>query len=437
MSRRVVVTGLGCVTPLGTTLKESWSNLLASKSGIIPITSLPKYSADYEPFVNSIPPTVTVGKIPPLENNSSLFNEQDQRRFSDFTKLAILASYEALQDAKLLDGLSIDTSKANLDRFGCIIGSGIASIQDIYSTTLSFHNDHKRVNPLFIPKILTNMAAGNVSIKFNLRGISHCVSTACATGNNSIGDAYNFIRLGMQDICIAGASEACIHPLSLAGFIRAKSITTKDGISRPFDAKRSGFVLGEGAGMLVLESLENAHKRGASILAEIKGYGLSSDAYHITSPCLDGNGAMRAMRMALDISKMESEKIDYVNAHATSTILGDRAECAAIRSALLPRRSNKPLFVSSNKGAMGHLLGAAGAVESIFTIMSLKNSIMPHTLNLKDVASAKDDSFSDHFDGIELIKDQPMKNDDLRYAMCNSFGFGGINTSLLFEKWIH
>lgn len=439
MSQRVVVTGLGCITPLGATLKQSWSNLLASKSGIVPITSLPNYLSDYEQFTNSIPPTVGVGKIPELQGDySALISAQDQRRVSEFTKLAILASHEALRDADLLEGddeLSVDKEKANRDRFGCIIGTGIASIQDFYSTSVSFHNDRKRVNPLFVPKILTNMAAGNVSIKFNLRGVSHCASTACATGNNSIGDAYNFIRLGMQDICLAGASESCIHPLSLAGFIRAKSITVKDGISRPFDAERSGFVLGEGAGMLVLESLENAQRRGAKILAEIKGYGLSSDAYHITSPCPDGNGPMRAMQMALRIAQIDKNKIGYVNAHATSTVLGDRAECVAIKSALLPTLNGDPLFVSSNKGAMGHLLGAAGAVESIFTIMSIKEGIMPHTLNLRKVSGAAGDSYEDHFKGLSFVKEKPLKNPDLKYAMCNSFGFGGVNTSLVFKKW--
>ncbi|QLG73864.1 hypothetical protein HG535_0F03750 [Zygotorulaspora mrakii] len=445
MSRRVVVTGLGCITPLGTTLKQSWSNLLASKSGVVPITSLPNYKSDYEQFANSVPPTVVVGKIPELQEQVGLVTDQDARRVSDFTKLAILASHEALSHADLLekrsgDEVSIDQSKANLYRFGCVIGTGIASIQDFYSTSVSFHNDRKRVNPVFVPKILTNMAAGNVSIKFNLKGVSHCASTACATGNNSIGDAFNFIRLGMADVCLAGASESCIHPLSLAGFIRTKSITVDDGVSRPFDAKRSGFVLGEGAGMLVLESLENAERRGADILAEIVGYGLSSDAFHITSPCSDGNGAMRAIQMALDMGKVNTEQIGYVNAHATSTVLGDRAESIAIKSALLPGpRSGLDgnlLFVSSNKGAIGHLLGAAGAVESIFTIMSLKDEIMPHTLNLENISGAKGDNYEKDFSGITFIKDKPIVNPNLEYALCNSFGFGGVNTSLLFKKWV-
>ncbi|CAI6480777.1 BBF_HP2_G0015140.mRNA.1.CDS.1 [Saccharomyces cerevisiae] len=439
MSRRVVITGLGCVTPLGRSLSESWGNLLSSKNGLTPITSLPNYNEDYKPREKSIPSTITVGKIPENfqdENpaiNKLLFTSQDERRTSSFIKLALRTTYEALHNAGLLNpnDITINTSLCNLDHFGCLIGSGIGSIQDIYQTSLQFHNDNKRINPYFVPKILTNMAAGNVSIKFNLRGLSHSVSTACATGNNSIGDAFNFIRLGMQDICVAGASETSLHPLSLAGFIRAKSITT-NGISRPFDTQRSGFVLGEGCGMIVMESLEHAQKRHANIISELVGYGLSSDACHITSPPADGNGAKRAIEMALKMARLEPTDVDYVNAHATSTLLGDKAECLAVASALLPGRSkSKPLYISSNKGAIGHLLGAAGAVESIFTICSLKDDKMPHTLNLDNVLTLE----NNEADKLHFIRDKPIVGANPKYALCNSFGFGGVNTSLLFKKW--
>ncbi|QLL32322.1 hypothetical protein HG536_0C04910 [Torulaspora globosa] len=439
MATRVVVTGLGCRTPLGASLAESWQNLLKGRSGIVALASLPNYSSDFEPVSHSIPASVTVGKCQDgLEQSGGLITDQDQRRCAQFTKLALLSTEEALKDAGLLneDNSTLDTSKADPERFGCVIGSGIGSIEDICSATLALHNDRKKVSPLFIPRILSNMAAGNVSIKFGLKGISHCVSTACATGNNAIGDAYNFIRLGMQDICVAGASESCINPLSLAGFIRAKSINTDDGVSRPFDRRRSGFVLGEGAGSLVVESLESALRRKATIYAEIKGYGLSSDAFHITSPSLDGEGARRAMKMAIEMGKIDASDVGYVNAHATSTVLGDRAESHAIKATLLPGRREE-LFVSSNKGAIGHLLGAAGAVESIFTIMALKDRIIPHTLNLTDVGGAKGDDYEALFSGINFLQKQPRKHEGLRYALCNSFGFGGVNTCLLFERWQH
>lgn len=436
--RRVVVTGLGCVTPLGNCVRESWANLLNSKSGIVPIAQLENYQSDYKAHSNSIPDTVTVGKVQNFNSSDSehdqLFTSQDQRRLSRFAQFALKASHEALQDAGLIaKGIELDTDQINPERIGCAIGSGIASIEDVYDTSVQFHNLNKRVSPLFVPKILSNMAAGNVSIKFQLKGPSHSVSTACATGNNAIGDAYNLIRLGMQDACLAGASEACVHPLSLAGFIRAKSINTTDGVSRPFDRKRSGFVLGEGAGIVVLESLEHAQKRGARILGEVCGYGLSSDAYHITSPSPGGDGAMRSMKMA--IGNTPADEIQYVNAHATSTLLGDRAECSAILNLLHSQSNNRssPICVSSNKGSMGHLLGAAGAVESIFTILSICEQKIPHTLNLREIGGAQGDLQKD-FDELEFVTNEP-KHRKLRYALCNSFGFGGVNTSLLFQKY--
>lgn len=432
-----MVTGLGCITPLGNSVKESWNKLLGSRSGIIPITKLEDYANEYKVHSNSIPETVTVGKVLNLNKDEKLFTSQDQRRLSTFSQFALISSLEALKDSGLVNGndaMRLDERLINPERIGCSIGSGIASIEDVYDTTLQFNNLNKRVNPLFVPKILTNMAAGNVSIKFQLKGPSQSVSTACATGNNAIGDAYNLIKLGMQDACVAGASEACIHPLSLAGFVRAKSINTIDGVSRPFDMNRCGFVLGEGAGIVILESLDHARARGAKILGEVCGYGLSSDAYHITSPSLGGDGALRAMRMA--IGDVPINEIDYVNAHATSTLLGDRAECSAIRNLLLNDKidnRSSPLYVSSNKGSMGHLLGAAGAVESIFTILSLYEQKMPHTLNLNHVGGAQGDP-TETFDGIEFVMNEP-KRKELDYALCNSFGFGGVNTSLLFKRY--
>ncbi|EDO16481.1 hypothetical protein Kpol_1066p49 [Vanderwaltozyma polyspora DSM 70294] len=435
MSRRVVVTGLGCISPLGNSVRESWLNLLNSKSGLVNLKSLPEYESDYKPFIKSVPESLSVGKAYFTTTHKDLFSDEDERRLAKFTKYAIGATYEALENANLLkkNTLQIDETLVDLNRFGCIVGSGIASIDEIYTSSIKFHNEHKRVNPLFIPKILTNMAAGNISIKFKLKGPSHSVSTACATGNNAIGDAYNFIKLGMQDICVAGAAEASLHPLSLAGFVRAKSITS-NGISRPFDEERSGFVLGEGAGIVVLESLENALKRGANIICEIIGYGISSDANHITSPLPDGTGAQRAIEMAIGNSRRS--EIKYVNAHATSTVLGDRAESNAIRNAIFKDTDNdnhikNEIYVSSNKGSMGHLLGAAGAVESIFTIKSIQKNIIPHTLNLNKL----DQEIQESSEGMTFVKESPKEIDNLEMALCNSFGFGGINTTLLYKKY--
>ncbi|SCV99901.1 LAFE_0B05028g1_1 [Lachancea fermentati] len=421
MSRRVVVTGLGALTPLGNSLKESWNSLLAGKSGIVSTSSL----NNAQDYASHCPPTVTVGKVQDFDpkNYGDLFSTQDQRRMSLFTLFAIATAQEALGDAGLLQNRFVDR-----DRFGCVIGSGIASIHDTYDTIMDF-SAGKRVSPTFVPKILNNMAAGNVSIKFQLRGVSHCASTACATGNNSIGDAYNFIRLGYNDICLAGASEASVHPLALQGFLRAKSITPT-GISRPFDSERDGFVLGEGCGIAVLESLEHAQRRGARIYAEVAGYGLSSDAHHITSPLESGDGARRAMQMAL--GDYAPDKVGYVNAHATSTVLGDRAEVNAIKNVFGGNRNSK-LFVSSNKGNMGHLLGAAGAVESIFTIKSLHHDVIPPTHNLDDI----DPTFevqSRESTNMHFVKGQPLET-SLKLAINNSFGFGGVNSCILYKKW--
>ncbi|OXB41983.1 hypothetical protein B1J92_J02970g [Nakaseomyces glabratus] len=446
MSRRVVVTGLGCVTPLGKSVKESWHRLLQRDSnGLVKLDQLTK--GDFAKWRGIFPPELRVGAVSPIESfevNSQLFTSQDDRRMSRFIKLATIASYEALVSSGLVnketkmseDGrIPIDQHNQGIDpdKVGCLIGSGIGSIEDIYETSVTFDSNTKknRINPYFVPRILTNMAAGNIAIKFNLRGPTHSVSTACATGNNAIGDGYNMIKLGMQDICLAGASEASVHPLSLAGFLRAKSLSP-DGISRPFDEERNGFVLGEGAGIVVLESLESAERRGAPILAEIVGYGLSCDAHHITSPPNDGEGASRAIKMALDLShgNVNARDIEYVNAHATSTKLGDNTECCAIQNTLIDNvNRQKPLYISSNKGSIGHLLGAAGAAESIFTILSLYNRTIPHTYNLKNVLGNFESS------SMRFVKSQPHKVADLEYALCNSFGFGGVNTSLLFRRW--
>lgn len=431
MSRRVVVTGLGALTPLGHSLQESWTNLLKGNCGLLPTTELPNYEQDYAP-VKMIPNTIKVGKVSGFDPTAhpNLFSQQDLRRMSLFTQFALFSSYEALNDASLLSPNMELVPSVNRDRVGCVIGSGIASIQDSIENIQLFSKG-KRISPMFVPKILNNMAAGNLSIKFQLRGITHCVSTACATGNNSVGDAYNFIKFGMNDVILAGASESSVHPLAIAGFLRAKSLSP-NGVSKPFDRDREGFVLGEGSGTLVLEELEHAQKRGATIYAEVAGYGLSSDAYHITSPLEDGNGAARAMEMAL--GDVDRNEVGYINAHATSTVLGDRAEARAIQQVFSSHQDrDTPLFVSSNKGSMGHLLGAAGAVESIFTIKALKENTIPHTLNLQTTGGATGD-IPEYFQGLNFVKGKPIQQ-ELKYALTNSFGFGGVNSSLLFKRF--
>lgn len=426
--KRVVVTGLGCLTPLGRDLKGSWNSLLKGKSGLGKITELCDYDLKYSKFSKLIPPSITVGKVNfNIDEYPELFTSQDARRMSQFSQLSIIVAYEALKSSKLLKNGTLNVCDSiDLTRFGCVIGSGMSSISDTFDQSQSMLSLKQKISPLFIPRFLTNMAAGNVSIKFNLQGISHCCATACATGNNSIGDAYNFVRLGYNDIIICGASEMSVHPLTLAGFLKAKSITT-GGISCPFDKQRSGFVLGEGCGLMILESLDHALARKAPIFAEISGYGISSDAYHITSPKENGEGAQRAMLSA--IGNVSLNNIDYVNAHATSTILGDRAEVGAIDNIF---QGVKP-FVSSNKGHMGHLLASAGAVESIFTVMSIYHQIIPHTLNL-NIAGEKNTEICEPFQNLKFVKNSPI-NTKINYALKNSFGFGGVNSSLLFKKF--
>ncbi|AET39395.1 fatty acid synthase CEM1 Ecym_4333 [Eremothecium cymbalariae DBVPG len=435
MLQRVVVTGLGCYTPLGATLNESWTALLNGRSGVISIQSLKEYEDRYKPFSRIIPPTATVGKVDFNPHDHSILTSQEIRRTSLASQVAVVATHEALSSANLIDGSgeSLIGSHLQPERAGCIIGSGLPSMHDIFGATNSLLSlPRTTVSPYFLPKSLNNMACGNVAIKYKLRGVSHCPSTACATGNNAIGDAYNFIRLGYADMIVAGASEMSVHPLPLAGFIKAKSITPT-GISRPFDSLRDGFVLGEGCGMAVLESLSHALKRKANIIAEVVGYGLSTDAYHITSPLQNGDGARRAMEMAIrqGMRWEDRNQIGYVNAHATSTVLGDRAEAQAIKNIF--QDGNAEVCIGSNKGHMGHLLGAAGAVEAVFSLRSLKDGIVPNTLNL-NIPGGADGDKETYFTGLQFVMGKP-KRISLRYVLNNSFGFGGINSSLLFKKF--
>ncbi|CAG8491132.1 5558_t:CDS:2 [Ambispora leptoticha] len=434
--RRVVVTGLGLVTPLATGVQKSWQELINGNCGIISLVSHEGTEntktlayGGFEGLPSTVAGIVKRGKAKEGGfDPEEWLDRGDERKMALFTQFAIASAKQALADAEW----SADTDYEK-ERTGVCIGSGVGGFEDVVSSTLIYENQgYRKISPLFVPRMLINMAAGHLTMKYGFRGPNHAVATACTTGAHAIGDASRFIQFGDADVIIAGGSESCIHPLSLAG---AKSLMTKLNdrpreSSRPFDRERDGFVISEGAGVVVLEELEHAKKRGARIYAEICGYGLSGDAYRMTAPPEDGSGAVLAMKRALHHSRSGNE-IDYVNAHATSTILGDIAENRAIASVFPNRVIDKVnmsnvLAVSSNKGAIGHLLGAAGAVEAIFTILAVYENIIPPTLNLQN----PDTEFR-QFNYVPLAAQQKV----VRAALTNSFGFGGVNASLCFRKF--
>ncbi|KAF9289145.1 Mitochondrial beta-keto-acyl synthase [Mortierella antarctica] len=427
--RRVVVTGLGLVTPLGIGVEQSWSRLISGECGVVSLKDLP--SPNGLPGFETLPSQVgaivkrTGGKELGGFDSTEWLERGDEKRMAMFTQYAIAAARMAIKDAQWEN-----TTEDEKERTGVCLGSGIGSLDDMASTTLAYaENGYKKMSPMFVPKILINMAAGHLTMKFGFKGPNHAVSTACTTGAHSIGDAMRFIQYGDADVMVAGGSEACIHPLAVAGFAKAKSLATKyndspSEASRPFDRDRDGFVIGEGAGVLVLEEYEHAKRRGAHIYAELRGYGLSGDAHHMTAPPENGTGAAMAMRRALKAARLTPADVGYVNAHATSTQLGDIAENRAIKAVFDGHHGS--IAVSSTKGAVGHLLGAAGAVEAIFSILAIKHDILPPTLNLHN----HDDS------GEFTLNYVPLKAQEkvLKAAITNSFGFGGTNASLCFAK---
>lgn len=428
---RVVVTGMGAITPLGVGLKHTWANVIANKSGLISTSTFPDYAENWQQI-----PSKVVGKVPQGSASEGSWNSLDHleaaeaRRLALFSQYALAATQEALQDA------SLDLDNIDKTTIGVAVGSGIGLFQDVSENAVAFHSSgYKKVQPLAIPKLLTNMAAGNISIKHGLKGPLHSVSTACATGLNAVGDAFNFIKNGYADVMVCGGTEASLHPLALAGFARARSVVTDFSAeptlaSRPFDGRRSGFVLSEGCGILILESLEHAEARGAKqIYGEVSGYGLCGDAHHITAPEESGEGAFRAMSMALSRSKLNPTEVGYVNAHATSTVIGDRAENNAL---LRLFADNSDLSVSSTKSSLGHLLGAAGAVEAMLTLKALQTGVLPATLNLDDVGGHKDDD-KNAFQKFDYVANSSHSK-DIKHALCNSFGFGGVNASVVFSK---
>ena len=415
--RRVVVTGLGMVTPLGVGAEHVWQRLLHSESGIGAIQS----------FDVSDLPAKIAGQVPRGETASGNFNAddwvptKDQRKMDDFIIFAIGAASQAVSDSGWTP-----TDEESLERTGVMIGSGIGGLPGISETTMVLHEKGpRRVSPFFIPSCLINLASGQVSIKYGFRGPNHAVVTACSTGAHAIGDAARIIQWDDADVMVAGGAEAAVCRIGLAGFAASRALSTAfndepQRASRPWDEARDGFVMGEGAGVVVLEELEHAKKRGAKVYAEVIGYGMSGDAYHITAPAEDGNGGFRAMRNALKRAGLGPEDIDYINAHGTSTPLGDEIELGAVKR-LFGDHAYK-LSMSSTKSAIGHLLGAAGAVEAIYSILAMRDQIVPPTLNLEKPSPSCD---------IDLV---PLKAKErkVRRALSNSFGFGGTNASLIF-----
>jgi len=419
--RRVVITGMGMVSPLGAGVKTNWDRLIAGKSGIGAITSF-----DVSDLPARIAGMVPRGTGPGDFDVDSAVPPKDQRKNDVFIHYAIAAANEAIADS----GWQPPSDEAR-DRTGVMIGSGIGGLQWIAEGSLTLEEKGpRRISPFFIPAALINLASGQVSIQHGFRGPNHAVVTACSTGAHAIGDAARLIMWDDADVMVAGGAEAAVCRLGLAGFAAARALSTSyndtpERASRPYDKGRDGFVMGEGAGVVVLEELEHAKARGARIYAEVVGYGLSGDAHHITAPPDDGNGGFRAMSAALKRAGLSPSDIDYVNAHGTSTPLGDEIELGAVKR--LFGNAIETVSMSSTKSAIGHLLGAAGAVEAIYSVLAINHDVVPPTLNLEDP--------SESCLGVDLVPKQ-AKERPVKAALSNSFGFGGTNASLIFREFI-
>ena len=413
MQRRVVVTGLGLISAVGNTAPEVWTNLLAGKSGMAPITGF-----DTTGF--SVTFAAEVKNFDPLQ----FVDKKEARKMSRFIHLALAATHEAMESS----GLQI--TPQNEERVGVFIGSGIGGFDIIEREHSNYLNGGPRkISPFFIPAAIINLAAGQVSIRYGAKGPNEATATACTTSAHSIGDAYRIIERGDADVMIAGGSEAAITPMGVGGFAAMRALSTRNDdpthACRPWDRDRDGFVVGEGAGILILEELEHARARGAKILAEIIGYGMSADAHHITGMPDDGDGCVRAMRNALKSAKVEPHQVDYVNAHATSTPIGDITESKAMQAVFGEHATSHKLMISSTKSMTGHLLGGAGGLEAGITIMALVNQTVPPTANLEN---------ADPECVLNYIPNHPQPG-SLHIALSNSFGFGGTNGSLIFRRW--
>jgi 3-oxoacyl-[acyl-carrier-protein] synthase II len=425
--RRVVVTGIGLLTPLGQGTELTWKRILEGKSGAGNITAFDV--SDYACKVACEVPRVDGrgGGGPDIEGSfdpDQTMSPKDRRRVDDFILYGVAAADEAVKDSGWLP-----EDDEGRERTGVIIGSGIGGLGTIAETAIELHEKGpRRVSPFFIPSALINLISGQVSIRYGFKGPNHAVVTACATGAHAIGDAARLIKYGDADVMIAGGAEASVVPVGIAGFIACRAMSTNfndtpEKASRPYDKDRDGFVMGEGAGILVLEELEHAKARGAKIYAEVIGYGLAGDAYHITAPAEDGSGGFRAMQAALKDAGMSMADVDYINAHGTSTPLGDEIELGAVER-LLGDAAGKATM-SSTKSATGHLLGAAGAIEAAFTCLAIRDQIAPPTINLDNPSVETKIDLVPH-------KAKPM---EINVALSNSFGFGGTNASVIFKKY--
>ena len=410
MERRVVITGLGAITPVGNNVEEFWKGIKEGKCGIDEITAFD--TTGYKVHL--------AGEIKGY-NAEDYFDKREAKRMDKFSQYAIIAAREAWKDSGL------DKEKENMERVGVILGSGIGGLATIEKDNRSLvEKGPDRVSPMYIPMCIGNMAAGNVAIELGAKGESISMVTACASGTHCIGESFRMIKHGYQNIVVAGGTEAPITPSGIAGFTNIKAltqVTDKNRASIPFDKERSGFVMGEGSGVVILEELEHAKARGAKIYAEIVGYGATSDAYHITSPAPGGEGGARAMKVAMEEAGVKPEKVTYINAHGTSTHLNDSCETAAIKTAF--GEASKKVMVSSTKGNTGHLLGAAGGVEAVICAKSVEEGFVPATINYK---------VPDEECDLDIVPNEG-RNVDVKYAMSNSLGFGGHNASILLKKY--
>ena len=409
MENRVVVTGMGAITPIGNNVEEFWKGILEGKCGIDKITA-------YDTTRHKVALAAEVKNFDPEE----ALGKKEARKLDRFSQFAVVAAKEAMADSGL------DNAEFNHERFGVIISSGIGGLNTMETACHTlFEKGPERVSPYVIPMMIGNMATGNVSIAVGAKGYSSSVVTACAGGTHAIGDAYRMIKHGYQDVMLCGGTEASIVPVGVAGFANIKALnqtTDPQRASIPFDKERAGFVMGEGAGVIVLESLEHAKKRGAKIYAELVGYGVTSDAYHITSPLPDGNGGARSMQAAIDEAGIKASEVDYINAHGTSTPLNDRCETMAIKTVF---GEDTKVMVSSTKGNTAHLLGAAGGVEAIVCIKAILDKFVPPTIGYK---------VPDEECDLDIVPNEG-RNVEIKYAMSNSLGFGGHNSSVLFKKY--
>lgn len=407
--RRVVITGMGTINPLGNSVEETWKAVEENRCGIGPITHFDTTNSKVK----------LAGEVKNF-NAEEIIGAKDARRMDLYTQYAFAAAREAFLDSKL------NMEEENSDRCGCIVSSGIGGL----NTTVNEHNKalekgYSKVSPFFIPMTISNMAAGQIAIAYGLKGMCTSVVTACASSNNAIGDAFHRIRDNYEDVMLCGGAEAVVMELAIAGFASLQALNTSEDVTRasiPFDKERHGFVMGEGAGILVLEEYEHAKKRGAKIYAEICGYGSNCDAYHITAPNPTGEGGAKCMKLAVEDAGLKMEDVDYINAHGTSTSLNDSGETLAIKKAFGEHAYK--MMVSSTKSMTGHLLGAAGAVEAIITALSLKNSFVPATINYK---------VPDENCDLDIVPNTGRKA-DIKVALSNALGFGGHNASLVFRK---